>query len=86
MDAVAILERIIKENGSCDWALGQGPGICSECPLGRQVREDEENSTMSCIEALHIEGLSREQADERYKRAAEEKLADLAIDTMIRED
>ena len=86
MDAVAILERIIKEGGNCDWVVHQDSDICSKCPLGRQVREDQVNTTMSCVEALHIEGLTKEHADERYKKAAESKLADLTIEKINKED
>jgi hypothetical protein len=41
---------------------------------------------MSCVEALNIDGLSEEEADARYKKAALDKLADLAIEKAIEAD
>jgi hypothetical protein len=38
---------------------------------------------MSCVEAFDIEELSEEEADARYKEAAINKLADMAIDHII---
>lgn len=82
MDGISILERIIQEEGSCTWAK---PSICAICPLGRLAR-DEAGGFMSCVESLHIDGLSEEAADIRYKKAAQEKLADLALDRLIEEE
>jgi hypothetical protein len=38
---------------------------------------------MSCVEALNIDGLSEKEADARYKEAAANKLADIAIEHII---
>lgn len=81
MDGITILERIIQEEGSCTWAK---PSICVRCPLGKLAR-DKDGGFMSCVEALHIDGLSEEEADARYKNAAQEKLADLTIENIIEE-
>lgn len=82
MDGTTILERIIQEEGSCTWAK---PSICAKCPLGKLAR-DKDGGYMSCVEALHIDGLPEDQADARYLKAAQEKLADLAIDRLIEEE
>lgn len=82
MDQVTILERIIQEEGSCTWA---NPRVCATCPLSRLAR-DKNGGFMSCVEALHIDGLSETEADARYSKAAQEKLADLTIDRLIREE
>ena len=81
MDGATILERIVQEEGSCTWSK---PSICAKCPLGRLAR-DKNGGFMSCVEALHIDGLSEEQADVRYLKAAQEKLADITIDRLIEE-
>ncbi len=82
MDGTKILERIIQEEGSCTWAK---PSICAMCPLGKLAR-DEAGGFMSCVEALQIDGLSEAAADARYRKAAQEKLADLTIDRIIEEE
>jgi hypothetical protein len=81
MNPVAILERIIKEEGSCCWAK---PSICKECPLGQFTRVD--GQRISCIEALGIDGLSEQEADSRYKKAATNKLIDIAVNDIIESD
>jgi hypothetical protein len=79
MNEITILERIIKEEGSCCWSR---PSICRECPLGKLTRYDS-GGYMSCVEALNIDGLSEEEADIIYKDAAINKLADLTIHRII---
>ena len=79
MDGITILEKIIEEEGSCTWATST---LCKVCPLGRLAR-DGKGGYMSCVEALSIDGLSEQEADARYKKAAQEKLADLTIDGII---
>lgn len=81
MNTVSILEKIVEEEGSCCWADST---VCKSCPLGRLSR-DTNNSFMSCVEALDIDGLSEKEADARYKHAALRKLADLAIHHIIEE-
>jgi hypothetical protein len=79
MDGKTILEKIIKEEGNCCWSR---PLICRVCPLSKLTRYD--NGTyMSCVEALNIDGLSEEEADAIYKKAALNKLADIAIHEII---
>ena len=82
MNGMKILERIITEEGSCCWAT---PSICKSCPLGTLIRSDD-GRFISCVEAIDIEGLSEEEADIKYKRAAAKKLADIALDQIIEAD
>jgi hypothetical protein len=82
MDGVAILERIVAEDGSCTWARNS---ICKRCPLGKLVKADGSRA-VSCVEALNVEGLSEKEADARYKEAANNKLAELAIEKAIEAD
>jgi len=79
MNVSQILERIIQEEGSCTWASG---AVCRSCPLGRLAR-DRDGGFMSCVESLAIDGLSETEADERYKKAAQEKLATLTLDEIL---
>lgn len=87
MKATEILERIIEEKGECTWAT---PITCRSCPLGRLARNNADGGLtgewMSCVDALDIDGLSKEEADARYLKAAKEKLADITINSIIEED
>jgi hypothetical protein len=82
MDKINILERIIAEEGSCNWASSS---ICANCPLSRLVQY-ESGRLASCVEALKVDGLSEEEADAKYKLAATEKLAELIMDRIIEEE
>ena len=74
-----ILEKIIEEEGSCTWA---NPYVCKMCPLSK-LQQYESGRYISCVEAINIEGMSEEEADAAYKKAASEKLADLTINDVI---
>ena len=78
---ITILERIIAEDGSCTWS---DPQTCNMCPFSKLTRSDD-GSPMSCVEAFGIEHLSEEQADARYKEAALQKLAEIALEKGITE-
>lgn len=67
------------ENGSCCWAT---PSVCQQCPMS-SLKQKENGSDMSCIEALGIEDLSEEEADKKYKEVAERLLLDEAIDSIL---
>jgi hypothetical protein len=82
MKGMIILERIVAEEGNCCWAT---PTVCHHCPLGRLIRSDN-GKYMSCVEALAIDGLSEEEADAVYKKAALDKLADVLFDNIIESD
>lgn len=82
MDGITILERIVSEEGSCNWACAS---VCASCPLGKLARY-ESGGFMSCVESLDIDGLSEIEADAKYKLAAINKLADLAISKIIEEE
>lgn len=81
MNVAQILERIIQEEGSCTWA---NTTVCKSCPLGRLAR-DRDGGFMSCVESLAIDGLTEAEADARYKKAAQEKLANLTLDELLEE-
>lgn len=82
MDAVAILEKIIKEDGSCSWA---NPSICRNCAFGN-LESPDSGKKISCVEALNVDGLSEADADAKYKSAAIDKLASLLIEKAIIEE
>jgi hypothetical protein len=80
MSEKEILERIIEEEGSCaSWAT---ISICRSCPLSKLDRY-ESGRFISCVEALDVDGLPEEEADQIYKKAASEKLAQLELDKII---
>lgn len=80
MDKRDILKQIIQQEGSCTgWA---NKTICKSCPLGK-LKQREDGNYLSCIEAVNVENLSEEEADKKYKVAAEIALADLEIDKML---
>ncbi len=76
MDSIAILRRIISENGSCCWSK---PSICVNCPLSKLKLYDDDRY-VSCVEALGIDGMSEEEADAAYKKAAFDKLIELIVE------
>lgn len=79
MEPVDILKKIIKTNGSCDFAK---PSICVKCPLA-QLRTTERGMFMGCIEAIGVVGLSNQEADAKYLAAAQKKLLDIEMDLML---
>ena len=79
MDGMAILNRIIQEEGNCCWSK---PSICALCPLGKLKRKPN-GSWLSCIEAIGVENLTEEQADTKYKEIATRLLLDEVIDDIL---
>ena len=75
-----ILNKIIENDGSCtQWA---SPSVCKECPLSK-LRQKEDGTYLSCVEALGIEEMTEEEADARYKEVASRILLDEAIDKIL---
>ena len=81
MNEVKILQRIIKEEGSCCWSSER---ICKSCPLSR-LKTRPDGSYMNCIESVGVEGLSEEASDLKYKESAIRALIDLQIDSTLKE-
>lgn len=80
MDKREILKQIIDSEGSCTgWA---DKGICEQCPLGK-LKQREDGNYLSCIEAVNVEELSEEEADKKYKVAAEIALTDLEVHDIL---
>lgn len=100
MDRRDILERIIDEDGSCDWAFKHDPSdeyyICSRCPMSR-LRKKPNGEWMSCYEALtgmpHHVGSTRDRkgafvepnVDKIYIDKAKELLSDDLMEDLIKE-
>lgn len=82
MEPSNILKRIIQEGGSCCWA---NPSICLKCPMSR-LKQKDDGSYMSCIEALNIQELTEEQADAKYQEIAERILLDESIENILGEE
>jgi hypothetical protein len=77
-----ILNKIIDNEGSCtQWA---SPSVCKLCPLSK-LKQKEDGTYLSCVEALGIENMTEEEADARYKEVASRILLDEAIDSILGE-
>ena len=77
-----ILKKIIENEGSCtQWA---SPSICKQCPLSK-LRQKEDGTYLSCVEALGIQDMTEEEADARYEEVASRILLDEAIDNILGE-
>ena len=95
MEERKILERIIDEQGSCDWALKFNSAdkhyICSRCPMSR-LAKNKDGEYLSCFEALgcqdappHIEYTDL-YVNERYIKKAKELLSDILMEDIIKDD
>lgn len=77
-----ILNKIVENDGSCtQWA---SPSVCKQCPLSK-LRQKEDGTYLSCVEALGIENMTEEEADARYKEVASRILLDEAVDAILGE-
>lgn len=77
-----ILNKIVENDGSCtQWA---SPSVCKQCPLSK-LRQKEDGTYLSCVEALGIENMTEEEADARYKEVASRIILDEAVDAILGE-
>lgn len=75
-----ILKKIIDSEGSCtQWA---SKAICEVCPLSK-LRQKENGTYLSCIEALGVMDMTEEEADAKYKDVANRLLLDEEIDEIL---
>lgn len=82
MGNMDILNKIVENDGSCtQWA---SPSVCKQCPLSK-LRQKEDGTYLSCVEALGIENMTEEEADARYKEVASRILLDEAVDAILGE-
>lgn len=85
MDSKGILQKIIDEEGSCDWINDLNPSnphyICERCPMSK-LRKHKDGRYLSCFEALGLDdpGII---ANSKYKQAAEHILSDISIEDML---
>lgn len=85
MDKRQILQKIVDEEGSCDWIEADrcdNQYICSTCPLSKLVKKDDLNY-YSCIDALKVIGLPTQEQNKRYKETAERLLLDISVEDML---
>jgi len=68
-----ILEHIA-DGGSCD---NLDISSCSNCPLAKLKRRDDDSGWLSCIDAIGHKSFN--DIDERYKIIAREILFDIAV-------
>lgn len=82
MGNMDILNKIVENDGSCtQWA---SPSVCKQCPLSK-LRQKEDGTYLSCVEALGIENMTEEEADARYKEVASRIILDEAVDAILGE-
>jgi len=75
---IEILQHI-SETGDCRSIMDDDP--CKICPLARITRRPDGSGWLSCLEA--IAGSSLKDISIKYKRAAESKLIEMAIEGAI---
>jgi hypothetical protein len=81
-DPVAILEKIVEENGDCEeWA---GPPSCKKCPLGGKRVDGRRLSCMDYLDQLYgIHQKTQDEVKAIYKRAAEEELFTIQLEELL---
>jgi len=88
MDDKTILQKIIDENGSCDWIVSpphKNHYICSKCPMSKLRKNYDGSDYISCVDALNVHHLSGDEQDEVYKEQATKMLFDIIMDEMLGE-
>ena len=91
MESRDILQKIIEENGCCNWALRFDPTnpyyICDRCPMSK-LRKRKDSRYLSCYEALGCGERPTTEGthDALYKKAAECILSDISIEEMLVEE
>jgi hypothetical protein len=90
MDDKDILQKIIDENGSCDWTAHSHPQpyyICSVCPMSKLKKREDGEGYLSCYDAIGIlESDTHFETDQKYKEKATEVLFDLVLEDLLGED
>ena len=85
MDDKDILQRIVDENGSCDWLDEQedgGNSICDKCPMSNLLK-DKDGNRVACYIALKAHEVS--DPDKLYYDKAVEILIDLSMEETLAE-
>lgn len=88
MESRKILQKIVEENGCCNWAVKFNPTdpnyICDRCPMSK-LKKHRDGRYLSCFEALGCadKPTSVHEHEEKYKKAAERILSDLSIEDML---
>ena len=85
MTAIEILEKIIEENGCCDWTAhveGQtASSICLKCPLSYDIK----GRHVACVELTGVNKklMSSDEVRKAYIKVAQKILADLLAEEML---
>ena len=81
-DPVAILQKIIDEGGSCDWADSE---VCKNCPLGKKLLGSRRINCLDYVLGPEERQIpSREEVDASYLRVAEEELFQLELENLLK--
>lgn len=84
MNDEEILEKIIAEEGSCDWVLEQPTSICESCPMSKFRLKDDGTTYWSCLQAIGADLLTTKlEVDAKYKSTAEQILTDLSFEKKV---
>ncbi len=85
---VEILQHIIDEDGSCDWATNECNApplyyICKKCPIGQLYCYPGEDGFCGCIHSVARFTGSTTPSDIEYKQVAIKLLEDLEMDNLL---
>jgi hypothetical protein len=81
MKSVEILRKVVNDS-SCSWSNRK---TCAQCPLSR-LKQKEDGSYMSCIEAVGAQELIGPAADDRYQEVATKLLIDYEIEAILEQE
>ena len=83
---IQILEKIIENDGSCNWAK---PSICKKCPLAKLSRS-ESGIWLSCVDAVLGDKSTlikeEDKIDSLYLEIAKKTLLSELIDNILKDD
>ena len=83
-----ILQRIIDEAGSCNWAVDERDAsnfhyICANCPISQLYRFPGHDSFRGCIHSVARRTGCAKPTDREYKQVAIQLFEDLEIDNLL---
>ena len=82
MTPIEILEKIIENNGSCNWTHDEkclATDICKMCPLSY----DPNGKYISCCSAIIDKFSEVANLDDMFLKQAKDKLVDLLMEEML---
>lgn len=80
LDPVSILQEVIDRDGDCEGLAG--PAVCSRCPLGTKTVNGRRVNCMDYLKLVPGE-LTREEQSDIYKKAAEDELFTIEMESHL---